>query len=79
MDIQLPELSGLDLIKILKAEDSLKNIPVIAVTAFAMKGDEEKIREYGCDDYIAKPIGIPHFLDTIEKLIKNSTLKKVAE
>lgn len=67
MDIQLPERSGLELTKDLKAVDDLMHIPVVAVTAFAMKGDEEKILEGGCDDYIAKPISIPLFLETVKK------------
>ncbi len=67
MDIQLPEVSGLDVTKWLKEDDNLREIPVIAVTAFAMKGDEEKIREGGCQDYIAKPISVTKFLETVEK------------
>ncbi len=67
MDIQLPEISGLDITKMLKADEALKPIPVIAVTAFAMKGDEEKIREGGCEDYISKPISVTNFLETIQK------------
>ena len=69
MDIKLPEISGLEYTKMLKADNELKDIPILAVTAFAMKGDEEKIRAAGCDGYIAKPISIPHFLETVEKLI----------
>ena len=69
MDIQLPEISGLEVTKMLKADDGLKSIPVIAVTAFAMKGDEEKIREGGCEGYIAKPISVPTFLDTVAKFL----------
>ena len=69
MDIQLPEISGLEVTKILKADDELKHIPVIAVTAFAMKGDEEKIREGGCESYIAKPISVPIFLETISQFL----------
>ncbi len=69
MDIQLPEVSGLDVTRWLKQDADLKHIPVIAVTAFAMKGDEEKIREGGCEDYIAKPISITHFLETIAKYL----------
>ncbi|GAB5388977.1 MAG: cell-cycle response regulator DivK [Alphaproteobacteria bacterium] len=65
MDIQLPEVSGLDVTKWLKADEDLAHIPVIAVTAFAMKGDEEKIRQGGCEDYISKPISIASFLETI--------------
>jgi two-component system cell cycle response regulator DivK len=67
MDIQLPEVSGLDVTKWLKEDDHLRSIPVIAVTAFAMKGDEEKIREGGCEDYIAKPISVTKFLETVQK------------
>ena len=69
MDIQLPEISGLEVTKMLKADDNLKDIPVIAVTAFAMKGDEEKIREGGCEGYIAKPISVPIFLETVAKFL----------
>ena len=69
MDIQLPEISGLEVTKLLKADDELKSIPVIAVTAFAMKGDEEKIRDGGCEGYLAKPISVPIFLETISKFL----------
>jgi two-component system, cell cycle response regulator DivK len=69
MDIQLPEVSGLDVTKWLKADDSLRDIPVIAVTAFAMKGDEERIREGGCEAYISKPISVPGFLETVRHFI----------
>lgn len=67
MDIQLPEISGLEVTKILKSEEHLKHIPIIAVTAFAMKGDEEKMRAGGCDGYLAKPISLPLFIETVEK------------
>ncbi|MGB7433319.1 MAG: response regulator [Ahrensia sp.] len=66
MDIQLPEVSGLDVTKWLKAEDALRHIPVIAVTAFAMKGDEERIRQGGCEGYMSKPISVPKFIETIK-------------
>lgn len=69
MDIQLPEVSGLDVTKWLKEDEQLCNIPVIAVTAFAMKGDEERIREGGCEAYISKPITVSMFLDTIRQFI----------
>lgn len=69
MDIQLPEVSGLDITKRLKEDDELARIPVIAVTAFAMKGDEEKIRQGGCEDYISKPISVAHFIETVQKYI----------
>lgn len=67
MDIQLPEVSGLEVTKWLKDDDELRKIPVIAVTAFAMKGDEERIREGGCEDYIAKPISVARFLETVQR------------
>jgi two-component system cell cycle response regulator DivK len=67
MDIQLPEVSGLEVTRWLKADDELKSIPVIAITAFAMKGDEERIRAGGCVDYIAKPIAVGTFLATVRK------------
>lgn len=67
MDIQLPEVSGLEITKWIKEDDALRHIPVIAVTAFAMKGDEEKIRDGGCEAYIAKPISVNLFLDTIRQ------------
>jgi two-component system cell cycle response regulator DivK len=70
MDIQLPEVSGLEVTKWLKEDEDLKSIPVVAVTAFAMKGDEEKVREGGCEAYIAKPISVNHFLETIEQFLK---------
>ena len=67
MDIQLPEVSGLDVTKWIKADDELRTIPIIAVTAFAMKGDEERIRQGGCEAYISKPISVMHFLETIRQ------------
>jgi two-component system cell cycle response regulator DivK len=69
MDIQLPEISGLEVTKLIKSDDSLRQIPVVAVTAFAMKGDEEKIREGGCEAYIAKPISVAHFIATVERFL----------
>jgi two-component system, cell cycle response regulator DivK len=70
MDIQLPGISGLEVMKWIKEADDLKAIRIIAVTAFAMKGDKEKIRAGGCDAYIAKPISIRNFLETVERLIR---------
>ncbi len=67
MDIQLPEVSGLEITERLKADEELKSIPVIAVTAFAMKGDEKKIRDGGCEDYISKPISVSRFIEAVEK------------
>lgn len=69
MDIQLPEVSGLEVTRWIREDADLKAIPIVAVTAFAMKGDEEKIRQGGCEAYIAKPISISKFLETIESFL----------
>lgn len=69
MDIQLPEISGLQATKELKEDPRLSKIPIIAVTAFAMKGDEERIRAGGCEDYIAKPISVAAFLDKVKRYL----------
>ncbi len=69
MDIQLPEVSGLDVTRWLKEDRQLAGIPVIAVTAFAMKGDEERIRSGGCQAYISKPISVVTFLETVRRFI----------
>lgn len=69
MDIQLPEVSGLEVTKWLKDDDDLRDIPVVAVTAFAMKGDEERIRRGGCEAYISKPISVANFLETVRRFI----------
>ncbi len=69
MDIQLPEISGIEVTQKIKAQDNIKHIPIIAVTAFAMKGDEEKIRAGGCEDYISKPISVPQFIETVKKYL----------
>lgn len=67
MDIQLPGRSGVDLTRELKTEKTTQSIPIIAVTAFSMLGDERKIREAGCDDYLSKPVEIEGFLDTVAR------------
>lgn len=69
MDIQLPEVSGLEVTKWIKEDEELRCIPVVAITAFAMKGDEEKIREGGCEGYIAKPISVSGFLTTVKRFL----------
>jgi len=69
MDIQLTERSGFEIIKDLKADEILKHIPVVAITAFAMKGDKQMILDAGCDDYIAKPIDVQVFLETVAKYL----------
>lgn len=66
MDIQLPKVSGLEVTRELKEDARVAHIPVIAVTAFAMKTDEDRIRAGGCEDYIAKPISVAGFLEKIK-------------
>ncbi len=69
MDIQLPEISGLDITRRLKSDDAICGIPIVAVTAFAMKDDEEKILAAGCEAYISKPISIVPFLNTVRRFL----------
>ena len=69
MDIQLPEISGLEITEQLKADPELAPIPVLAVTAFAMRGDEQRIRERGCEAYLSKPISVTTFLETVRQFI----------
>lgn len=69
MDIQLPEVSGLEVTKWIKDDDRLADIPVIAVTAFAMKGDEQRILQGGCEAYLSKPISIGSFIETVRRFI----------
>lgn len=72
MDIQLPGVSGLEVTRQIKADDDIKSIPVIAVTAFAMKGDEDRIREGGCEAYIAKPIRIDELISTVRRFVDDA-------
>jgi two-component system cell cycle response regulator DivK len=69
MDIQLPEVSGFEVTKWLKEDHELRVIPVVAVTAFAMKGDEERIRESGCEAYLSKPVSVSKFIETIRRFL----------
>lgn len=69
MDIQLPERSGLEVTADIKADPELAGIPIIAVTAFAMKSDEQRIRDGGCEDYLAKPISVPVFIEKIKRYL----------
>ncbi|TLG78786.1 response regulator [Methylocystis sp. B8] len=69
MDIQLPEVSGLEVTRMLKEDENLRDIPVVAITAFAMKGDEEKILQGGCEAYLSKPISVAKFLETVNSFL----------
>jgi len=69
MDLQLPDMSGLEVTRQLKANAETRNIPIVAVTAFAMAGDEKKALDHGCDAYVAKPIVLREFLDLIAEFV----------
>src|SRR6202043_325992 len=75
MDIQLPQVSGLEVTKWIKDDPELRSIPVVAVTAFAMKGDEERIREGGCEAYLSKPISVGKFIETVRHFLGNADAK----
>jgi two-component system cell cycle response regulator DivK len=70
MDIQMPEVDGLTATKLIRQEKEIAKTKIIAVTAFAMPGDLERILDGGLDGYISKPISVPNFLDTIDKALK---------
>jgi two-component system cell cycle response regulator DivK len=70
MDIQLPGMDGLTATKMLKGDDKTRHIKVVALTAFAMKGDEERMIEAGCDGYVSKPIRYKEFLETVSSFVK---------
>lgn len=70
LDVQLPDVSGLDVTRWIRADPALRHVPILAVTAFAMKGDAERILAAGCDAYLAKPIGIDRFMAAVEKHLR---------
>lgn len=70
MDVQLPDVSGLDVTRWLKEDARTRGIPIVAVTAFAMGGDEKKVLDSGADAYIAKPISVLGFLRTVESFLQ---------
>jgi two-component system, cell cycle response regulator DivK len=72
MDIRLPEVSGLEVTKFLKEDESVRSIPVVAITGFALKSDEDAIRKVGCDAYLTKPISITSFLETVRNFLVES-------
>ena len=69
MDIQMPHVSGLELIEQMKADDTLREIPIMAVTAYAAKGDEERIRDAGAEGYVSKPISVMRFVEAVKGLL----------
>ena len=72
MDIQMPEVSGLELIEIAKADPTLRSIPVLAVTAYAGIGDEERIRDAGAEGYLSKPVSIAPFMAAVRALVEKT-------
>jgi two-component system cell cycle response regulator DivK len=76
MDIQLPDVSGLEVTKWIKDDPDLQRIPVVAVTAFAMRGDEERIRQGGCEAYLSKPISIARFMETVRGFLDVPELER---
>ncbi len=69
MDIQMPEISGLEVTSLIRQDPEIKDTKIVAVTAFAMKGDEQKIIDGGCNGYIAKPIAVADFLNTVASFL----------
>jgi two-component system cell cycle response regulator DivK len=70
-DIQLPHVSGLELIRLLRNDEQLSKVPIMAVTAYSTSGDEERIRAAGAQAYVAKPISVVRFAETVEQLLKH--------
>ena len=79
MDIQMPYVSGLELIEQIKAEAALKSIPIMAVTAYAAKGDEERIRDAGAEGYVSKPISVMRFVEAVAALLAAAERVEEAE
>ena len=73
MDIQLPDISGMEAARRLKGDEQTRTIPIIAVTAFAMSGDEAKILASGCDAYVSKPFNVLEFLKIVERWTTSRT------
>ena len=69
IDIQMPEMDGLEATRILKTDATTRDIPVLALTSYAMKGDKERILEAGCDGYLAKPLDIKELLKTVAEYL----------
>jgi two-component system cell cycle response regulator DivK len=79
MDIQMPHISGLELIEQIKADDELAPIPIMAVTAYAAKGDEERIRDAGAEGYVSKPISVLRFVEAVRTLLEAAAARAEAE
>ena len=77
-DIQLPHVSGLELMEMVRADTSLRNVPIMAVTAYAGVGDDERIRAAGAQAYVSKPISVLRFAEAVEELLEAGPIR-VAE
>ena len=78
-DIQLPHVSGLELMALLRADEMLKQVPIMAVTAYAAQGDNERIRAAGASAYVSKPISVVRFAETVERLLEEARVKEAEE
>ena len=78
-DIQLPHVSGLELMALLRADEMLKEVPIMAVTAYAAQGDDERIRAAGASAYVSKPISVVRFAETVERLLEEARVKEAEE
>jgi len=72
-DIQLPHVTGFDLIRMMRADDRLSEVPIMAVTAYAARGDEERIRAAGAQAYVSKPISVMRFAETVDQLLRTGS------
>jgi two-component system cell cycle response regulator DivK len=79
MDIQMPHISGLELIEQMKADEELRRVPIMAVTAYAAKGDEERIRDAGAEGYVSKPISVLRFVEAVQALLTAAAERAEAE
>jgi two-component system cell cycle response regulator DivK len=79
MDIQMPHVSGLELIEELKGDDELRSTPIMAVTAYAAKGDEERIRDAGAEGYVSKPISVIRFVEAVRALLEAAAAASVED
>ena len=77
-DIQLPHVTGFDLIRMMRADDKLSEVPIMAVTAYAARGDEERIRAAGAQAYVSKPISVMRFAQTVDQLLKTGSDEDLA-
>ena len=78
-DIQLPHVSGLELMELIRADEKLRNVPIMAVTAYAGVGDDERIRAAGAQAYVSKPISVMRFAETVEELLEAGPIREMEE